>query len=178
MAINLLEHPVFGKGNQVVSLVNGPHTPNSVPSWCEISIDRRIGPGETVESILSGIRQIVGPLGGEAYIPDQRVLTYTGLRLDGPAYYPGWLLPDESPILGIGKETYRMLWGCQPEIGVWRFSTDGTFSAGVANIPTLGFGPQEAQYIHTPDDQINLEKMRKAAMFYALFPMLYTSMVG
>ncbi|NPV85136.1 MAG: YgeY family selenium metabolism-linked hydrolase [Anaerolineae bacterium] len=176
MCKNLPQHPVFGQDNQVVSLINGPHTPNSVPSWCEIAIDRRIGPGETMETILAEIRSVVGPLGGEAYIPDQPVLTHTGQRLDGPSFYPGWLLSEDSPLLEIGKETYRSLWSSQPEVGVWRFSTDGTYSAGVANIPTLGFGPQEAQYVHTPEDQINLEKMRKAAMFYALFPLVYVAM--
>jgi putative selenium metabolism hydrolase len=32
--------PIFGKGNQVVTLIEGPHTPNSVPSWCEVAVDQ------------------------------------------------------------------------------------------------------------------------------------------
>jgi len=43
----------------------------------------------------------------------------------------------------------------------------------VAGIPTLGFGPEEEKYVHTAFDQVDLEKLRKAAEFYALFPMIF-----
>ena len=58
--------PIFGAGNQVVTLIEGPHTPNSVPSWCEVAVDRRLVPGETAESVLAGIRSVVEPLGATA----------------------------------------------------------------------------------------------------------------
>jgi putative selenium metabolism hydrolase len=173
MNAGLPEHPLFGKGNQVVSMIEGPHTPNSVPAWCEVTLDRRMVPGETLESILDGIRRVVEPLGATAYVPDQPVLTHTGLHLDGPGYYPGWLLEENHPLLAAGRSTGAALWGSPPPVDVWRFSTDGTYSAGVANIPTLGFGPEEEQYVHTSQDQVNLEKLRKAAEFYALFPFIY-----
>ena len=83
--------PIFGAGNQVVTLIEGPHTPNSVPSWCEVAVDRRLVPGETADSVLAGIRSVIEPLGATARIPIQPVLTHTGLRLDGPSFYPGWL---------------------------------------------------------------------------------------
>jgi putative selenium metabolism hydrolase len=165
--------PLFGPGNQVVTLIAGPHTPNSVPSWCEVAVDRRLVPGETPESVLEGIRAAVEPLGATAQIPVQPVRTHTGLQLDGLAFYPGWLLAEESPLIAAGKATGRALWDQAPEVDVWHFSTDGSYSAGVARIPTLGFGPEEEQYVHTALDQVSLPKLRKAAAFYALFPFLY-----
>ncbi len=169
--------PVFGQGNQVVTMIEGPHTPNSVPAWCEVTVDRRLVPGETAESVLAGIRAVVEPLGATATIPIQPVLAHTGLRLDGPAFYPGWLLPEGDPLLAVGKATCRALWGAEPAVGVWRFSTDGAYSAGAAGIPTLGFGPQEEQYVHAADDQVNLTELRKATEFYALFPLIYADAV-
>ena len=127
--------PIFGAGNQVVTLIEGPHTPNSVPSWCEVAVDRRLVPGESAESVLAGIRSVVEPLGATARIPIQPVLTHTGLRLDGPSFYPGWLLPESDPLLAAGKATGAALFGAEPGVGVWRFSTDGTYSAGAAGIP-------------------------------------------
>jgi len=167
--------PIFGAGNQVVTLIEGPHTPNSVPSWCEVAVDRRLVPGESAESVLAGIRTVVEPLGATARIPIQPVRTHTGLRLDGPSFYPGWLLPESDPLLAAGKATGAALFGAEPGVGVWRFSTDGTYSAGAAGIPSLGFGPEEEQYVHTALDQVSLTKLRKAAAFYALFPFLYSS---
>ncbi|MDR3576151.1 MAG: YgeY family selenium metabolism-linked hydrolase [Anaerolineaceae bacterium] len=168
----LPENPIFGKGNQVISMIQGPHTPNSVPSWCEVTIDRRMVPGETMDSILNGIRAVVEPLGATAQIPDQVVKTHTGQRLDGPSFYPGWLLEEDHPLISAGFRTCKTLWGKAPELDVWHFSTDGTYSAGIAGIPTLGFGPEEEKYVHAANDQVNLEKLRKAAEFYALFPLM------
>ena len=171
-------HPVFGPGTQVVSLIAGPHTPNSVPDWCEVALDRRLVPGETAESIVEGIRQVVGPLGASVEIPIQPVKSHTGLQLDGPSFYPGWLIEEDAEIVQIGKEAYEALWQQAPKVDVWKFSTDGTYSAGVAGIPTLGFGPQEEPYVHTAMDQVNLEKLKKAAMFYALYPVIYQEVTG
>ena len=57
---------------------------------------------------------------------------------------------------------------------VWKFSTNGTYSGGVAGVPTLGFGPMEEPFVHTPQDQVDLAKLLKGAMFYALFPLAYS----
>jgi len=111
--------PIFGAGNQVVTLIEGPHTPNSVPSWCEVAVDRRLAPGETAESVLAGIRSVAEPLGATACIPIQPVLTHTGLRLDGPSFYPGWLLGEDDPLLDAGRATGAVLFGQEPAVGVW-----------------------------------------------------------
>jgi putative selenium metabolism hydrolase len=171
-------HPVFGPGTQVVSLISGPHTPNSVPDWCEVALDRRLVPGETAESIVAGIKAVVEPLGASVEIPIQPVLSHTGLQLDSPSFYPGWLIEEDAQIIQVGKQTYEALWQKAPRVDVWKFSTDGTYSAGVAGIPTLGFGPQEEPYVHTAMDQVNLEKLKKAAMFYALYPVIYQEVTG
>ena len=173
----LPDHPIFGRDTQVVTLIEGPHTPNSVPSWCEVTVDRRLAPGESMEDVLGGIQDVVEPLGATAAISDQPVLTHTGLHLDGPSFYPGWFMGDNHPLLAAGITTGAALWGEPPQVGVWRFSTDGAYSAGAADIPTLGFGPQEEQFVHTPEDQVNLLKLEKAAAFYAMFPLIYTGQV-
>lgn len=173
----LPDHPIFGRDTQVVTLIEGPHTPNSVPSWCEIAVDRRLTPGESMDDVLGEIRDVVRPLGATASIPEQPVRTHTGLHLDGPSFFPGWLFEDEHPLVAAGKATSRALWGKPSEVGVWRFSTDGTYSAGAAGIPTLGFGPQEEKYVHTPQDQVDLHKLEMATAFYAMFPLIYAGEV-
>jgi len=152
MNASLPVDPIFGRGTQVISLIEGPHTPNSVPAWCEVAVDRRLAPGEMPEQVLAGIRAVVESLGATARIPDQPVLTHIGLHLDDPSFYPGWLLPEDDPLLAAGEATCEALWGQVPCVDVWRFSTDGTYSAGAAGIPTLGFGPEEEQYVHAADD--------------------------
>ena len=100
--------------------------------------------------------------------------SWTGLDLSGPAFFPGWLLDADDPLITAGQLTCAALWGDAPAVDVWRFSTNGTYSAGAAGIPTLGFGPMEEEYVHTALDQVDLAKLLKAAMFYAVFPTAYT----
>ncbi len=164
----------LGSGTQVVTMIEGPRTPNSVPSWCEATIDRRLTPGETPESVTAEINSVVGPLGGVAEVPNQKVTSWTGLDLSGPAFFPGWLLDADDPLIEAGRLTCAALWGHAPPVDIWKFSTNGTYSAGEANIPTLGFGPMEEQYVHTALDQVDLTKLLKAAMFYAVLPTAYT----
>jgi len=168
----LPDDPIFGQGCQTATLISGPHTPNSVPDWCEVALDRRLVPGETPDSVLAGICEAVAPFGAEAEIPVQPVRSHTGLTLDDRAFFPGWLLDADSQLLAAGQAAYQALWGQPAEVNIWKFSTDGTYSAGAAGIPTLGFGPEEEQYVHTAMDQVDLEKVKKAAMFYALFPFM------
>lgn len=174
MTGQLPSDPVLGQGTQVVTMINSPHTPNSVPGWCEVTLDRRLTPGETPQSVVAEIQTALTGLEADVELPIQPVHSWTGLDLSGPAFFPGWLLPEDHPLLTVGKLTCAALWGEAPRVDVWKFSTNGTYSGGVAGIPTLGFGPMEEQYVHTPQDQVDLEKLLKGAMFYALFPLAYT----
>jgi putative selenium metabolism hydrolase len=174
MTPHLPADPVLGQGTQVVTMIESPRTPNSAPSWCETTIDRRLTPGETPGSVVAEIEKAVLELGATVKVPVQPVKSWTGIDLSGPAFFPGWLLPEDHPLMEVGKLTCAALWGEVPKVDVWKFSTNGTYSAGVADIPTLGFGPMEEQYVHTPQDQVDLEKLLKGAMFYALFPLAYS----
>ncbi len=174
MTANLPVDPLLGAGTQVVTMAHTPHTPNSVPDWCELTLDRRLTPGETPQSIAAEIEAAVAGLDASVEVPVQPVKSWTGLDLSGPAFFPGWLLDEDHPLLEVGKLTCAALWGEVPPVDVWKFSTNGTYSAGMAGIPTLGFGPMEEQFVHTPQDQVDLTKLLKGAMFYALFPLAYT----
>ncbi len=176
MAPSLPIDPVLGQTTQAITMIESPPTPNSVPGWCEVTIDRRITPGETTESILADIGNVVGPLGGTAHVPTQTMHTWTGIDVSGPAYFPGWLLEEDDLLVEAGRLTGAALWGQAPPVGIWPFSTNGTYYGGIAGIPTLGYGGLEEKYCHTPLDQANLSMLLKGTMFYALFPLAYTHM--
>jgi acetylornithine deacetylase/succinyl-diaminopimelate desuccinylase-like protein len=54
--------------------------------------------------------------------------------------------------------------------GKWDFSTNGTYWAGKAGIPSIGFGPGDETYAHRVDEHISLSEVVEATAFYALFP--------
>jgi acetylornithine deacetylase/succinyl-diaminopimelate desuccinylase-like protein len=57
------------------------------------------------------------------------------------------------------------------------FSTDGIATMGRLGIPTIGFGPAEERHAHSVDDQVRVDHLTKSAMFYTLFPAVYSARI-
>ncbi|MEE9617008.1 MAG: M20/M25/M40 family metallo-hydrolase, partial [Anaerolineae bacterium] len=55
----------------------------------------------------------------------------------------------------------------RPQVGHWDFSTEGAYTAGVAGLPTVGFGPGDPHQAHTADEYIRLADVYAAAEVYA-----------
>jgi acetylornithine deacetylase/succinyl-diaminopimelate desuccinylase-like protein len=66
-------------------------------------------------------------------------------------------------------ETHERQFGEGVQLGVWQFSTNGVATKGMYGMPTIGFGPGKEEYAHTPDDQVRVDDLVKAAEFYAAF---------
>jgi acetylornithine deacetylase/succinyl-diaminopimelate desuccinylase-like protein len=63
------------------------------------------------------------------------------------------------------------VYGREPGIGKWEFSTNGIYWMGKAQIPSIGFGPGDEQYAHTVLDQVPADQVVDAARFYAALPL-------
>ena len=166
-----LNHDSFlGKGSIAVTEINSTASSrNAVPDHCSRYIDRRLTIGETETKALAEIRRILSREGVEATIdvPTYRSTSYTGYQAEARQYFPYWVTSEDESLLttamGIIEHTLEYV----PRIGKWEFSTDGVYTAGVAGIPTIGFGPGEERYSHTVDDQIRLADIESAAQVYA-----------
>tara|TARA_B100001964_G_scaffold170813_1_gene187990 strand:- start:73 stop:390 length:318 start_codon:yes stop_codon:yes gene_type:complete len=53
-----------------------------------------------------------------------------------------------------------------PRLGAYRFCTNAAYSAGIANVPTVGFGPSPEGYAHVADEYIELAHLYAAARGY------------
>ncbi len=166
-----LNDPFLGKGSAVVTsvTVTSPSL-NSVPSSATVYIDRRMTVGETREGVLDEIKGILG--GQKATIEVVKVdqPSYTGHPRSGEEFFPPWSLPEDHPLVQAGMQAARAALGREADLGRWDFSTDGTFTAGVAKIPTIGFGPGDGRYAHAPNEQVPISQIIAAAGFYALVP--------
>jgi putative selenium metabolism hydrolase len=146
---------------------------NAVPDGFTIYIDRRVTFGETKEEAIQQIRDLI-----PGYLRDQISVeelfydapSYTGFVLPVDKYYPAWALDNAHPLVRAGQETIHRLWDETRPTGKWSFSTNGTYWAGKAGIPSIGFGPGDEEYAHTSLEQIPLKEVVAATEFYALFP--------
>lgn len=168
--------PFLGKGTIMVTDTRiSTASINAVPDGFTIFIDRRLTFGETKEEAVQQVKDLI-----PGYLRDQITVeelfyddpSYTGFVFPVDKYYPAWALEEKHPVVQAGQDTVKQLWNEARPTGKWSFSTNGTYWAGKAKIPSIGFGPGDEIYAHTILDQVSLEDMVAATEFYALFPKL------
>jgi putative selenium metabolism hydrolase len=146
---------------------------NAVPDLFSIFIDRRITFGETLREVVAQVDRLIPErLRADVKLSEMFYDTpsYTGFVFPVSKYFPPWALAEEHPLVQAGQRALRELWIDTPPTGKWGFSTNGTYWAGKAGIPSIGFGPGEEEYAHTTLDQNKLDDVVRAAEWYALFP--------
>ena len=176
-----LRHDDFlGKGSVTISHIECK-SPSlcAVPAESYIHLDRRLTNGETRDSSVAEVVDAAHRAGlkdGEFKVEVLRYDTpsYTGLQDPTDKYYPTWVLPENHVALNAAVETFKDVFGEQPIVDTWTYSTNGVATMGMFGVPTFGFGPANEKYAHTVDDQVPVEHLVKAAAFYALFPSVYS----
>ncbi|MNI94485.1 peptidase [compost metagenome] len=73
---------------------------------------------------------------------------------------------DEDHILVRSAVTALQSIGKEPKLSVYSFCTNGSRSAGMAGIPTIGFGPSYEHVAHIVDEYIELDQLMQAAEGY------------
>ncbi|MFQ5825452.1 MAG: YgeY family selenium metabolism-linked hydrolase [bacterium] len=146
---------------------------NAIPDECTIYVDRRLTRGETKETALKEIEEIVN---GEAKVEIRHLegRSYTGKSLSIEKYYPTWFLEENHPAIQSAVTAYRAIFAKNPEVGRWTFSTNGVYTMGIENIPTLGLGPSDEHYTHSVNDQVAVDDLIKATIFYVVFPRFFS----
>jgi putative selenium metabolism hydrolase len=181
LAPQLLSDPLMGQGSVAVTQVTSiSGSLNAIPDRCRLLVDRRLTLGETEARAISELQQIVKREGLRADVitAECETTSYTNYVCRGRKYFPPWLIPENSPLVrGAARAVERIL-GHHPHLGFWSFSTDGTYTMGVADIPTIGFGPGEERYVHTVDEQVRLADIARAAQVYAQLAVEMLSAAG
>jgi putative selenium metabolism hydrolase len=170
LAPRLASDPFLGQGTIAVTQIESEAASrNAIPDCCTFYVDRRLTLGETERKALAEVQNIVSTeeVDAQVQITEYRATSYTGYDCRARASFPAWVMPEDSPLVQATVRSVRDTLGYRPRIGRWGFSTDGAYTAGVANIPTVGFGPGEERYAHTQDEQIRLNDVVDAARVYA-----------
>ncbi|MBO8166324.1 MAG: YgeY family selenium metabolism-linked hydrolase [Kosmotoga sp.] len=170
----LRKDPFLGKGTVAVTQIffKSP-SHNAVPDECTIQLDRRLIKGETREVVISELENVIKRAGEEAEIVEleYRRTSYTGLEYPTKKYFPTWVMDEDHEIVRKSVEAYRTVFGEEPVVDKWTFSTNGVATAGMFGIPTIGFGPGNEIHAHSPSDQVSIDHLVKAAAMYAYLPL-------
>ena len=176
-AIRSLEpthHEVLGKGIlELTDIKSSPYPGASVvPEYCRATYDRRLLVGETKESVLEPINELLEKLMMEdeelkvkaSYAVGEEKC-HTGNTISGERFFPGWLFPKEEDFI---QDVYNKLLekGFTPEITQYNFCTNGSHYAGEAGIKTIGLGPSRENLAHVVDEYIEIEQLTKVTDCY------------
>jgi len=170
LAPQLNQDSFLGKGSIAVTDIRSTAgSRNVVPDRCTLYIDRRLTIGETEVKALAEVKRILTREGvdGTVDVPEYCDISHTGFEVRAREYYPYWVTAESEPLLQAAIAVVEDALGFVPHVGKWEFSTDGVYTAGVAGIPTIGFGPGEERHAHTVEDQIRLKDLESAARVYA-----------
>jgi acetylornithine deacetylase/succinyl-diaminopimelate desuccinylase-like protein len=149
-----------------------PQSRNVIPDQVVVALDWRVLPEDETESLVARVREAVKSripvvpegLGVAVRVATEHQATYTGLAEDKNLFTPGFLMDPAHPVVLAAAEAVGRRGNPSEAATVrpWTFATDGGWSQGVFDIPTVGFAPGEERYAHTNRERLDVEEARWA----------------
>lgn len=168
--IQLPDHPDMGPAIfALTDIISQPYPGHSViPSLCRVTYDRRLLPGERADDVLAAITQADGldDIRLNAVIGEGRYTAYTGYETVQRKFFPAWLRSEDDAYVRTALNAIGQT-GLAPRSRAYRFCTNAAYSAGVADAPTIGFGPADEHDAHIVDERLLVDDLLAAAQGYA-----------
>jgi len=162
--------PFLGKGTVTISEIkSGSPSLCAVADYAQFHLDRRLTWGETKESAVKEIEEIVKDMDATVEVLYYEETAYTGLRYGMEKYYPTWKIEENHPIVQAGVKAFEALFHKKPLVDKWTFSTNGVTINGYYGIPLIGFGPGNEVLAHAPNEKVPISDLVAASAFYAAF---------
>ena len=160
----------LGQGSVTISeIISKSPSLCAVSDFARIHLDRRLTWGETKESAVKEIEELIKGMNAEVTVLDYMEKAYTGLEYGMEKYYPTWKIPEDSHIVQTGAKAFRALFNKEPKIDKWTFSTNGVTINGYYGIPIIGFGPGNEVLAHAPNEKVAIDDLVISSAFYAAF---------
>jgi acetylornithine deacetylase/succinyl-diaminopimelate desuccinylase-like protein len=96
-----------------------------------------------------------------AEIDTETITAYTGAMRTGLKFQPAWKFSAENEWIRAAQGALK-----EPALGYYSFCTNAARSAGLMNIPTIGFGPGREGDAHIADESCQLSQLFGAAEGY------------
>lgn len=168
--LRLASDEFLGKGSiTVTEVISQSPSLCAVPDYARLHLDRRLTAGETREIAVAEIGELIKGIDAKAVLPVLSGKSYTGLEFVTDKYYPAWKMDAGHESVRKGVQVFTSLFGREPLIDRWLFSTNGVMTCGSYSIPTIGFGPGDESMAHAPNEKVAVSELVAASAFYAAF---------
>jgi putative selenium metabolism hydrolase len=173
------EHPVHPKLGirdlTCIDIASWPYpSVSTVPGRAEARFDCRFLPGETPASIMALLRECGERAWSswpekpaiEVGLVDAEFETWTGARFHAEEFAAAWWTDEDGDVVRGAQAAMRDA-GLDPTPTHYSFCTNGSLTAGLLGIPTLGFGVGVESMAHQVDEHVTLDSLRDGARGYA-----------
>jgi succinyl-diaminopimelate desuccinylase len=157
-------HPWIGAPVLSINGIQAGTAGNQVPDECTISVDRRLIPDETADTVANEVKQALDEAGlGD---PDWRWEIDAPRDKEGKWIYHSANLTSPDTELGQAfKKAIKLALGKEAELFVeWAGGTDGAYYRA-AGIQTIGFGPA-GEHMHGPNELVYIDTLIAQARVY------------
>jgi len=169
LAGQLVDDPFLGPGVLAVTDIKSYGVSrNAIPDRCVLTLDRRLTVGETEAMALLEVQRVITREGASAEVAviEEEVTTHTGKVYQVRKSSLPWALEERHPLVKTMVRAARKV-GLRPTLTRWHFATEGAYTAAVAQVPTVGFGPGDPELPHTVNEHVEIEQVYAAAQAYA-----------
>ena len=159
-------HPLTGAPTVAVTVVNGGKKVNVIPDLASVQLDRRLGPGESLEEAKRQIETILENLQRQGRIGEY--------RMDKCLNVKGAALTEESEdIVQAVRKTLKEN-GYPFKTQGMKASTD-MFILTDAGIPSVIFAPGDMSIAHMPNESISVDEfLRSIPLYVEIFARYFT----
>ena len=157
-------------GDAIMVLIDGISRPypsrSTIPVSFFMHYDRRLVQHETEQTVLAELQDVLKDL-KDWHVDYQQIKlpAYTGMVMDEIDFHPAWVIDTGSIWVQKAKKGLSKA-GITPEYGTAKFCTNGSYSAGVAGVPTIIFGPSSGMLAHCQDECIEIKDLLEGAAGY------------
>ncbi len=165
-------HNMLGYGTLAPTILECyPKISPQIPDKCRVVFDRRILPNETEDNILGFFEYSKEFLEREGFSVKASLLVkelrfWTGKTLIVKNFFKPWFIDPSNENVRKALYTIRSSINSKAKVNVWKFSTDGVYSAGEKGYLTMGFGPGDEELAHQPNENVSVKHVEKAALGY------------
>jgi acetylornithine deacetylase len=157
-------HPQLGTATIAVTRIRSfPESSHTIQDRCEITIDRRLLPGESPDTAVAEIAAIARSIDGAADPASGRPWRVEVEQ--GGMMYPSLVDAESDVVRAIARASEAAL-GRTPE----RYYATNAFDQGYLNhigIEACTYGPGEERFAHTDSDLASVDRTLDAAKVYA-----------
>lgn len=170
-----VEHPTdphLGRRDLTcIDVISHPYpSVSTVPGTAEARFDCRFLPGETPESVVALLTACAERAwaawpekpGLEVGLVEATFTTWTGAAFSAPEFAAAWWTDEGSDVVSRAQAALVEV-GLDPSPTHYSFCTNGSLTAGLLGIPTLGFGVGVESMAHQVDEHVTIKSLLDGA---------------